>query len=449
MDAMGQLTKRSSAVGAATACASVLTVALMGAAPRAPAPRPAMLPVALLHQPQDQPPTTPSDLDELDKLEPECVVELSDGRRIEGRLVEQTDSIVRVRINTIVSTFKTDDIDRVRVLEPVRIRYERMRRAAGDTNIEQLLMLNDWLVEHHRFRLALTEIEHVLRLDPSNARALARQRYLQQQIKLLDHARPDGAAPRRDRPDEPERFHFPLLTANQINLIRVFEVDLANPPRMLIERATVDKLIERYAGTDLIPTTREGRRSLYRKRPEQILELMFRLRARELYGEVKVLEDPPALRLFRDEVHRKWLIPRCATNDCHGGQDAGRLWLANERSNAPAVVYTNFLILERFRMDDGRPLIDYDEPAKSPLLQLALPTDLSKVPHPVVSELGRVKPWRPALKTTDDPRFIQAVKWIRSMYRPRPEHGYPVDYDPPVPAGAKALPEDSPPNPPR
>lgn len=452
MNAMGQHTKRSRVKGAALA-AALAAASMLALAAAMPLDHTAHRASNLVAQlPQPTPPDAEDTLDPLDLLdqtEPECIIELTDGRRIQGRLISQTDEFVRLRINTIVSTYPMSEIDRVRVLESVRVRYERMRRAVSGADIEQLLMLNDWLVKHHRYRLALAEIARVLMLEPNNTHARARKRYLEQQIRLIDLARPDGERSPRDRPDEPREPRFPLLTANQVNLIRVFEVDLAKPPRMLIARVTVDQLVDRYAGTDLIPTTREGRRSLYRKRPEQILELMFRLQARELYGEVKVLEDPPALRLFRDEVHRKWLIPRCATNDCHGGQDAGRLWLVNKRSNAPAVVYTNFLILERFRLPDGRPLINYDDPAESPLLQLALPTEISRVPHPQVSELGRVKPWRPALKSRNDPRFEQAIKWIRTMYRPRPEHGYPVDYTPPVPAGALVLPTDGPKNPPR
>ena len=45
--------------------------------------------------------------------------------------------------------------------------------------------------------------------------------------------------------------------------------------------------------------------------------------------------------------------------------------LASKRPSAEATVYTNFLILERYRLPDGTPMISYEEPARSPLLNLA------------------------------------------------------------------------------
>ena len=88
------------------------------------------------------------------------------------------------------------------------------------------------------------------------------------------------------------------------------------------------------------------------------------------------------MRLFRDEVARSWLANSCATARCHGWPDAGRLRLTNKKPGMDAAVYTNFLILDRFRMADGRALINYDEPAKSPLLDMALPRDPARISHP-------------------------------------------------------------------
>ena len=41
---------------------------------------------------------------------------------------------------------------------------------------------------------------------------------------------------------------------------------------------------------------------------------------------------------------------------------------ASGASSTDQVAYTNFLILERFKLDNGMPLINYAEPARSPLL---------------------------------------------------------------------------------
>ena len=96
-----------------------------------------------------------------------------------------------------------------------------------------------------------------------------------------------------------------------------------------------------------------------------------------------------------------------------------------------------FLILDRYRLADGKPLIDYEEPAKSPLLQLALPREHSLNPHPAIpGEESRSDLWRPFFRSTDDRAFVRAVEWIKSMYRPRPE--YPISYSPPGPSNPPA-----------
>ena len=68
------------------------------------------------------------------------------------------------------------------------------------------------------------------------------------------------------------------------------------------------------------------------KKPGEILRWFFDLRARELYGSIEVLENPRSMRLFRDEVNRAWLTNNCATSKCHGGENAGRLWLTGRRA---------------------------------------------------------------------------------------------------------------------
>jgi hypothetical protein len=94
--------------------------------------------------------------------------------------------------------------------------------------------------------------------------------------------------------------------------------------------------------------------------------------------------------------------------------------------------------------EDGRrtvPLINYAEPASSPLLQMGLPRDESTIKHPELpaSMAGR---WRPVFRSPDDERFRRAVEWIRSMYGAkdgkRPE--YPVTYEPPQPRTPAATP---------
>src|SRR5690606_17060649 len=110
-----------------------------------------------------------------------------------------------------------------------------------------------------------------------------------------------------------------------------------------------------YASSDQVPATRAQRERLLSAPPADILRLMFRLQAREFYPRVQVLEDPRAIELFKDNIHGfgGWLTNACATTRCHGGAEAGRLYLNARRPNSDATTYTNLLILDRFRLADG------------------------------------------------------------------------------------------------
>ncbi len=380
-------------------------------------------------QPADPPPVDDRIEAPSKEFEPECIVHLTNGRRITGRLVARADSEVTVRIGEIPTTIKRAEIDRVEVLPPVLDRYAQMRAAIDDSDVSGLMVLVDWLRVRQCYTEALVELDHILRVDPGNAKA-REQRKLIEQLRVIatPPARPDpqanpAPAPRPARPPRPE---FPLLSVDDINLIKVYETDLAKPPRMRIDRETIEELIAAYAQSDLIPTSKEGRDALLRQSPERILDLMFRLRAREFYPRVKIIDQPESMQAFRESVHGAWLLNSCATDRCHGGADAGRLMLTNRSRNAEPALYTNFLILERFTLSDGTPLINYDQPQRSPLLHLGLPRERSLYPH---SQSGAARGWKPVFTSQRDRRYEQALDWIRSMYRPRPE--YPVTYTPP------------------
>ncbi len=381
----------------------------------------------------------------------ETAVLFIDGTRATGVLVEHTAERVVLVNNGIRRSYAAESVARLETLPPVSERYRQMRAAIGDDDSDQRLMLAQWLRAHRKYQLALDEVSGILGHDPRNPEALRMKTWLEQQLRLrtraVERVAPGAPpAPAEARPLNPGD-PFPTLTPEQINLLRVFEVDLADPPRMMNDPDAITALIDTFAADPLIPATREGREALYRRQPAQILDLMFRLRARDFYGRIQVLSDPASMKLFRERVHGAWLLNSCATSRCHGGEAAGRLFLATRHPNSDATVYTNFLILDRFRLANpkaingapaadqkGRPLIDYDEPARSPLLHMAMSRTLSAFPHPDVPDAaGRLKPLSPVFHSTNDRRFRDAVDWIKAMYLPRPD--YPIEYTPPLPPG--------------
>ena len=364
------------------------------------------------------------------------VVVMQSGEKVQGEFVGQSERELEVKVASVTLRIDRSTVERVIVLDPPRERYKRMRALIGDEDVDRLLMLADWLRREKLYEESLREIEHVLTVAPNdgtalrlravveNLLALERRGRAQEQVRKVEGAPQPAEAPAgsaaatRPRPGE-----FPVLRPDQIALMKVYEVDLRDPPKMVVEREVIDRLIRDHGDNPLIPTTREGKEALYRMAPAEILDLMFRVRARELYERVQVLELPRSIRKFRDQVHATWLVNTCATTRCHGGSQSGRLRLTNYRPTSDESVFTNLLILERFRTASGEPLIDYAEPERSVLLQMGLPRDDSLHPHPVVPG------WTPAFRNREARRFAQAVDWIRSMYRPRPE--YPVEYSPP------------------
>lgn len=375
----------------------------------------------------------------------EVVLILRGGREVDGMFERETDDQIVLLIEGIETAFDKTDLHNMRELPPLLERYAKLRALVANDDLDGRILLAEWLRTREQYDLALTEVEAVLSKDPLHPRARSLQVWLSQQVELeaskqaQTDENPEGASARERFAERQEaKRSFPLLTARDINTIRVYEIDLKHPPRILVRRETIDQLIRQYAESPLIPGTVEGREALYRRRPEEVLELMFRLQARELYNEVEVLDHPLAIQQFRTEVHGRWLINSCATAQCHGGQEAGKLWLYTDKPHSDETVYTNLLIVDRFRMAEGKPLINYGEPAKSPLLQMGLPSEISLYPHPDVPRTRGSRGWKPVFRSTSDRRFRDAIEWISEMYQPRPE--YPIEYTPPVPKAAAPKP---------
>lgn len=364
----------------------------------------------------------------------EAVVVLKDGSRLTGLLISRTDAEIVLKIGGLAVTTPADEVESVNVLQPVLVRYRELRALIDDADVGRLLVLAEWLRGNGLLDEALAELDHVLRVDPNSGQAAALRDLVRQQIALRDATRsPSGGEPVIEDRSGGRDSHslraravqdeFPLLTEEQVNLVRAFEVDLDDPPRLVISRDTIDRLFARYGSDPLLPQTEIGRDEFRSLPPKDVLEVMFRLQARDLYGEVRMTEPPAPLAMFRDDVNRGWLAVGCASNACHGGPDAGDLVLYNRRPAADEAFLTNLLIIERFRLADGSALIDYQSPERSPLLQLGLPPAQSATPHP------EVRGWRPIFRSRESKRFGATVDWIRSMHQPRTE--WPLDWPPP------------------
>src|SRR5690606_10716526 len=123
-------------------------------------------------------------------------------------------------------------------------RYRQYRLSIGD-DPDQIATLVSWLQAREQLALAKQEVERLLKIDPHHKQGLALKKAVESQIELRAAAKSRVAkeeeekgrrAPARDVREGVGREPFPLLSDDQINLIKVFEIDMANPPRILISR---------------------------------------------------------------------------------------------------------------------------------------------------------------------------------------------------------------------
>lgn len=374
----------------------------------------------------------------------ECVVTLASGRKITGEFIRQNSLIVVVGINGIETTFQKNKVSSIVILPPVKERYKQMRDAIPDDDIDARLTLIEWLRARRAYSLAIKELRSVLDVDPGNHRAKLLYTWLTEYDKLGSRQKKNDTD--KENPETPtttessknktptsqsgktHRIPTPSqitpLTPEQINLIRVYEIDLRNPPKLRVPDETLQELILRKP--DEFSTDENERKKLFKLPEVEKLKILFSLKARDLYSQVQVLEDPASIKDFKENVYsqRGWLINACASTRCHGGNEAGAFKLINKHPNAPESLYTNFYILDHYTLKDGSHLINYDDPERSPLLQMGMIAKNSLNPHPPIPAGRPGRGYRPIFRTTRDHKYKSAIEWIRSMYQPRPDYGF-------------------------
>jgi hypothetical protein len=364
----------------------------------------------------------------------ECIVTLISGRRITGELIRQDGLIVVIGINGIETTFQRSKVDSITILPPVPTRYREMRDAIADEDIENRLALVEWLRARKAYVLALGELDSILLIEPENPQAKLLHTWLSEHEKLgagrtrhtdtaQDPAPSDATTP-SPRSTRPQRNAVPTLTPEQINLMRVYEIDLRNPPKLKVPDDTLRALILR--SPDAFSPNEDEREAVFHLPEVEKLKILFKLKARDLYNQVVVLEDPESLQRFKQEVHsqRGWIINACASTKCHGGINTGGFELINTRPNSNETVYTNLYTIEHYRLKDGSALINYDSPERSPLLQMGMIKKNALSPHPEIPKIKRGAQVRPIFRSTRDRKFRDALEWIRAMYQPRPDYGF-------------------------
>ncbi len=361
------------------------------------------------------------------------LVELRDGTLLAGLLVKDDFDEVVIRIEGVTTKLPRASVVQTRLDLTLEEKYKRFREMIEPDQYTRRFELAAWLFEEEAYQLAHAELIEIV-AESKLPRAVELLKLVEAQLILEANSGTstspsplDGRTIRDERSTGPvdlrDLLPQEIISADDVNIIRVYEIDFRKPPRMHISPETVREILEKYGASPLIPADSAGRTALFRAESAEVVDLMFRLKARDLYSRIEVNSEPPALNLFRQRVHDAWLIPNCATSRCHGGLDGGRFFLHRRNSKSERVRYTNLLILERWN-ELEMPLVDYLDPGRSLLIQYGLPRNEARFPHP------EVRGWSPVF-SKGNPRLLRdAFGWMNGMFRPR--SSYPVDYEAPV-----------------
>ena len=378
----------------------------------------------------------------LDVKEPTAaVIYRRDGGSLQVQLVSDDFDAVRYLIGTAPRSMPRSEVYRVGLVRTFDERYAALKKSIAPDDAVRRLAFCDWLVSEKKYALARTELVALV-ADTKLPEAVTLLDRVEAQLTLINAKSKKKPAKSETDPAPAEAatntrgLPTRILTADEMNLIRVYELDFNNPPRIVIEPADAKAFLEEFSSSPRIPPDAPSRNALIEGDPMKLVRLAFELKARDFYPKIRVVGEPATLNLFRRNVHDGWLIANCATSHCHGGADAGKFFLFNENHADARVRYTNLLNL-LMGSSKELPLIDFADPTRSILIQYALPVDEAATPHPTVNG------WRPVFgRKLNQEKLANTLSWIRSMYQPRPV--YPIEYQPPdLRPPAPATPADS------
>ena len=228
--------------------------------------------------------------------------------------------------------------------------------------------------------------------------------------------------------NRPEEKKDPLLTQEDVELIRVYEVDLdTDPPqRIVIPKDELREFLKEFQADDRVPRGKTEQRKWLEQDGYKQLSLLFELRARDYYKHARVRSRIESLREFTN-IHRRYIIEYFQPTFA-AGQVPGLFLFPRVRGlDADRLQMTNFYILTQATID-GKFVIDRNEPEDSLLVQWGLPRESAKFPAP-----EELEGWKPKFKDEDDPRFKEVVEWIKSLVVVNQGSNYGIRYKAPQP----------------
>jgi len=352
-------------------------------------------------------------------------VHLRDGRRLRGIIILDSFDEVIVRVGAIRLKFNRGQIDRVILDPPFEETYQRLLLSLDLSRPDHLHMFVTWLLENNQLDLAHSHLsDSMLSTGPINSL----RRRIRLKLKARDLPTPEINSDEEDETDQIDtRKIGKVLSIAEVNLIKAYEVNQHNPPDLIVPPDTRELLLAQFADDPRLLAGSHLRTTLIEGSHQDAFRIIRLLRAEEFYNGIQIVGEPESLRRFREDVHDNWLINRCGTNACHGSVGRGRFFLRKKPINSDQARYANLLMLDRLVVDIQWPLINYDDPHQSLLIQYALPRDKADHPHPQTPK------WNAVHELDRDNAYQAVIAWIRSMRQvPRPV--YPIEFPLPEPS---------------
>ncbi|MEE2906339.1 MAG: tetratricopeptide repeat protein [Planctomycetota bacterium] len=363
-----------------------------------------------------------------------AIVLMHDGRRREGLLEEDAFDYVRFRIHNVPHKYKREDVGHVQLLPTFDDEYEHLLKQLDPSDTQAHLSLCRWLIDQGRLVEAKAELERILQREDNT---IAQRMLLRVEARLTVQAH-QAEAVKSEEDTGPDPDAMPKLVSDaDVNLVRVYEIELDNPPKMRVPAVTVQALLDQYGDNPLLPQTAEGQAAFSSLDSTEIVAVMFELRARDLYGDIQVMTEPALLSTFRRRIHDNWLLNNCGSRSCHGGpsEGAGRFRLHWSYRPDDRIRTSNLLALNRLELD-GQQMLNWSQPKASLLYQYALPRAEATTPHP------EVRGWEPVFTPGATPVREAYLQWVRDMVA-RHHKDWPVEYQPWSPPETPAVPQPS------
>lgn len=376
----------------------------------------------------------------------DVTVTLKNGTKVVGELVSETPTAVTLKVNGTPTPFNRSQIASISGTEaapepaapagPAGEITKALAKLKADDYDARYKVLRSWydkaeaLVKEKKDAAAVAiykplkvELEKLIKDKPS-LRTTVTLEAVKESLSKIKVEDPGGVVEPGTGPGKPAG-PAGLIAEQDVNLLKVYEIDLSVKPRVQkLPRKVVEDIFKSSALTSAPSMEKyvgaKGKAAFLKLDGWQQLDMLFGLQARELYNHSRVLQEPATLMTFRTKIHTSYIQAHCGK--CHSGGKTKGLNVVTKkdfpRAKPMQLEYTNLLLLRRSAAGAFN-LIETATPEKSPLLHFGLPSDQTATPHPAVDGKA-IQPFFRQGK--NDPLYKQWLKWIDDLY----DRDYPI-----------------------